>query len=126
MARGRNGKTTKWSVVEMVKDQMLEAKMAKDQVGEDEVDINLGMLVVVYNTQVCSNCSVFVDVHIKYRGSCTSFAYLLELTDQNKTTSFVYATVTQLGMLLVVGNAITHVVCHLQMCTFNILFVYQF
>ena len=40
MMKGQYGKRTKWSMAEMVKDQMLEAEMAKDEMGEDEVDIN--------------------------------------------------------------------------------------
>ena len=31
---------TKWSMAEMIKDQMLEDEIAKDKMGEDEVDIN--------------------------------------------------------------------------------------
>ena len=33
------GKRTNWSMTEMV-NQMLEAEMAKDEMGEDEVDMN--------------------------------------------------------------------------------------
>ena len=40
MIKGKYDKRTKWSMAEMVKDQMLEAEMAKDEIGEDAVDIN--------------------------------------------------------------------------------------
>ena len=40
MIKGQYGKKTKWSKAEIVKDQMLVAEMAKDKMGEDEVDIN--------------------------------------------------------------------------------------
>ena len=38
--RGQFGKRTKWSVAELVKDQMLVAELAKDAMVEDKVDIN--------------------------------------------------------------------------------------
>ena len=41
MIRGQYDKRTNWSMAEMRKDQMLEDEMAKEKMGEDEVDINL-------------------------------------------------------------------------------------
>ena len=40
-AKGLFDKRTKWSMAELVKDQMLEDEMVEDEMVEDEVDINL-------------------------------------------------------------------------------------
>ena len=74
-------------------------------------------------------CSIVVDVHIKYPVPLLHICSDGLITKKKKNAdiqSSVWATVTKLGMFVVVGTDITHVVCHQQICIFNISFAYLF
>ena len=67
---------------------------------------------------VVTKCTYFVPhLHV-----CSDWLITKKLNIQ----SFVWATVMKLGMWAMVNTSTTHVVCHHQMCLFNISFAYLF
>ena len=84
--------------------------------------MKLGMWVTVALSITHVFCCCRCTYHVPHLHICS---YWL-ITKNAKIQSSVWATVTKLGMMVVVGTDITHVVCRQQICISNISFAYLF